>query len=266
MAFKEAFDKCEKQKRPAYIPYLTAGFPEKKDTVDLLLALQKGGADIIELGVPFSDPIADGPTIQKSSFEALKQGIDVKTCLEFVKIARSQGLVVPVVLMSYYNPLLAFGEAELINECSKKEVDINGLIVVDTDVEDFKQLSIMAGKKNISLIPLVAPTTSDSRLTEIAEFSSGYVYCVSVTGVTGARSELPSSVGDYTDRVKKHIPLPRALGFGLSTHEHYKEIGDRGIAEGVVMGSKVIKVVDEAPEESRALTLEVFVRNIIKGK
>lgn len=267
---EKVFERCKKEARPAFIPYITAGYPRPEETSHLLLALQAGGADIIELGIPFSDPIADGPTIQSSSFEALKYNITVNDAIDMVKQARSKGLSVPVVLMSYYNPILSYGETKLVKECSKPGIEISGFIVVDMDVEDFHVFAKICKGNGLSLIPLVAPTTSDDRMREISDDASGFVYCVSLTGVTGARSLISTDISEYTQRVKKSINLPRALGFGLSTHEHFETVKREKTAEAVVMGSTVVSLLKNSFESSqsasaRAKALEDFTKYIIHG-
>eukprot|EP00924_Labyrinthula_sp_SR-Ha-C_P016763 snap_masked-scaffold_6-processed-gene-14.33-mRNA-1 protein AED:0.06 eAED:0.06 QI:0/-1/0/1/-1/1/1/0/269 len=263
----EAFAKNE---NPIYIPCITGGYPTKEDTVPLLLALQNSGAGIIELVVPFSDPIADGPVIQKASFDALQNGTTLQDCISFVKEARVHGLKVPVILMSYYNPVLAFGEEQIVAECKKPEVDVNGFIIVDTDFNDFIRFGKTCSDNGLSLIPLVAPTTTDERLEEISKAATGFVYCVSVTGVTGQRKDLSSELPVYCARVKKAINLPRALGFGISSHEHIMKVKEEKYAEGCIMCSRLITLLKESYEEgdvveTRAKKLEDFARQVIEG-
>eukprot|EP00204_Picochlorum_oklahomense_P004160 CAMPEP_0118801444 /NCGR_PEP_ID=MMETSP1161-20130426/2991_1 /TAXON_ID=249345 /ORGANISM="Picochlorum oklahomensis, Strain CCMP2329" /LENGTH=210 /DNA_ID=CAMNT_0006729371 /DNA_START=172 /DNA_END=801 /DNA_ORIENTATION=- len=201
--------------------------------------MEKGGAHAIELGMPFSDPLADGPVIQKSSFEALQNGVVIDDCLNYVKEARKQGLTIPVILMGYYNPFLGYGEERLVKAC--KEATIAGFIIVDMDLPDFQRFSGFCKNEGLCLIPLVAPTTTEARLKEIAEFASGYIYCVSVTGVTGSRENLADGIEEYLETVGKNIDLPRAVGFGLSNNSHYVAVGK--IAEAAIMGSQIIKEV-----------------------
>lgn len=259
-SLKDAFPKD----KTAYIPYLTAGYPKKDATVPLLLALQAGGADIIELGVPFSDPLADGETIQKANTVALSNGVNMKDCIRYVEEARKAGLTKPVVLMGYFNPFLQFGLEALLKEC--KRVGIAGLIVVDLLFGEAGDFLKLCQKYSVDFIPLIAPTSTDSRIAKIAEIASGYVYCVSLTGVTGTRTELPSNLQDFIKRVKKYIKIPVAVGFGLSTRTHYISIGK--FAEGAVMGSAIIRNVrdggDTVSEKSK--NLSAFVRSIVKGE
>ena len=183
---KAAFAKANAENRPAFIPYVTAAFPDADSTVPMLLALQEGGADVIELGMPFSDPMADGPTIQRSSFIGLSNGVTTKSCLESVVEARKRGLTVPVILMTYYNIFSAYGEAKMVKDCAET-YGIQGFIVVDLPLEEAAVFSEACKTHDLCFVPLVAPTSQDDRLATIAAHSSGYVYCVSVTGTTGAR-------------------------------------------------------------------------------
>lgn len=236
-AIVQAFTKAAAEKRTAFIPYVTAGFPTKDDTVPIMLAMQKGGADVIELGVPFSDPQADGPTIQAANFASLKHGTNVADCLAMVKTARAQGLTVPVVLMGYYNPFIQYGEQKLVDDCA--EVGVHGFIVVDLLIDSNSSFIDTITAKGLCFVPLVAPTTEEDRMDMISSKASGYVYCVSLTGVTGARTELPLDLGDFIGRVRTHFKIPIIVGFGISTREHVKTVG--AIADGVVMGSAVVK-------------------------
>jgi len=204
-----------------------------------------------------------GPVIQKSSFEALQNGVTIDDCLNYVKEARKKGLTCPVVLMGYYNPFLGYGEEKLVKACH--EATVCGFIIVDMDLPDFARFSGYCKKHDMAMIPLVAPTTTEERLKEIAEYATGYVYCVSVTGVTGSRKDLAGNIEEYTQKVGAHIKLPRAIGFGLSTHEHYVQVGK--IAEGAIMGSQIIKEIRKAGDtvEARSAHIEKFVKYVTCG-
>lgn len=257
------FAASQERGRVAFIPYITAGYPTKSDTVPLLLAMQAGGADVIELGMPFSDPLADGPTIQRASFVALQSGVTMDDVFGFVVEARGLGLTVPVVLMGYYNPFLAYGEAKVVQAAA--DAGISGFIVVDLPSDEAKKFCEACSKHSVSFIPLIAPTSTDKRMEQLAAVASGYLYCVSVTGVTGSRSELSSDLGPYMERVKKFFPsVPLAIGFGLSTHEHMKTVDK--IAQGAVMGSAVIKAVDLGTDTaSRVEKLTAFCNGVVFG-
>ena len=251
-------EKAFKKEKTSFIPYITAGYPKKDSTVSLLLALQRGGADVIELGVPFSDPLADGETIQQANTDALKNGVTMKDCLGYVEEARKKGLVVPVVLMGYFNPFLQYGLEDFLKECDR--VGVQGLIVVDLLFGEAKDFLDLCKKYRVNFIPLIAPTSTEERIAKIAEIASGYVYCVSLTGVTGARTELPADLQTFIERVRKHIKLPIAVGFGLSTREHYLSVGK--FADGAVMGSAIIRAVRDNDDAKK---LESFVKSIVEG-
>ncbi|KAH6576488.1 hypothetical protein BASA50_006773 [Batrachochytrium salamandrivorans] len=252
------FTVAKNEKRPAFVAYTTAGFPEKEDTVDILLGLEAGGADIIELGVPFSDPIADGPTIQNSSFTALQNGVDLKACLGYATEARARGLCVPMVLMGYYNPFLNYGEQKLMEDC--KLAGINGFIVVDLPPEEAIRFRDLSAQHGLSYIPLIAPSTSESRIQRLASISSSFIYVVSALGVTGARDSVSSDLPDLLQRIKKYTDLPLAVGFGVSTRAQFVQVGLQ--AEGVVIGSKIITTLKNAEKGQRALAVKMFAQEI----
>lgn len=256
----DAFSYAKGQGRTAFIPYVTAGFPNSNATVEIMLALQMGGADIIELGVPFSDPIADGPTIQKANQIALQTPITIKTCLEYTKQARQKGLTIPVILMGYYNPFLQYGES-LQADCSA--ATISGFIVVDIAGLEMEQFATRCAPHDLAFIPLIAPTTTEARMSDISKFASGYVYCVSVTGITGVRDELPKDLDKTTSRVKKFIKLPLAVGFGLSTRKHVVDLYQ--YADGAVMGSIIIRTIMEAGNciDIQCNALTRFVKSVV---
>ncbi|KAJ3272310.1 tryptophan synthetase [Terramyces sp. JEL0728] len=238
---RDAFAIAKHNKRPAFVTYVTAGYPEKQTTVDVLLALQEGGSDIIELGIPFSDPIADGPTIQDSSFVALQNNIDIPTCLGYVKEARKRGLFVPVVFMGYYNPFLMYGETRLMRDCVEAGVD--GFIVVDLPPEEAVKFRDLTNEYGLSYIPLITPTTGEQRIQRLVNIASSFIYVVSISGVTGARSNVSSSLPELVQKIKKYTNIPLAVGFGVATNDHFKTVASH--AEGVVIGSKIITTIKE---------------------
>jgi tryptophan synthase alpha subunit len=194
----------------------------------------------LQLGVPFSDPMADGGVIQAASQVALTHGVTLRHCLDMVATARAQGLRVPVVLMGYYNPILQYGEEHMVRDSVAAGVD--GYIIVDLPPEDAR-LGLLKhiDAAGLAFIPLVAPTTAPERIPSIAAVARGFIYCVSVLGVTGARSELPPDLAQFVQLVKKHVALPVAVGFGISTRAHVQAVA--ALADGVVMGSAIIKVL-----------------------
>eukprot|EP00578_Thalassiosira_sp_NH16_P011405 CAMPEP_0181116688 /NCGR_PEP_ID=MMETSP1071-20121207/22092_1 /TAXON_ID=35127 /ORGANISM="Thalassiosira sp., Strain NH16" /LENGTH=700 /DNA_ID=CAMNT_0023200965 /DNA_START=339 /DNA_END=2441 /DNA_ORIENTATION=- len=238
-----AFAKCKERGEAAFVTFVTAGFPVKEDTPDILLAMEEGGASIIELGIPYTDPTADGLTIQNTNQVAIKAGTsNITQCLEMVKAARSRGLTVPVVLMGYYNPFFQFGIESM---CEKaKEYGADGFIVVDLPPEEGADLANSCNKYGLSSIPLIAPTTTDQRISHLAKTASTFIYCVSTTGVTGARAELPSDLGEFIARVRSQTDLPLAVGFGISTPKMVQSVAN--IGDGVVVGSAILKAVQKA--------------------
>lgn len=214
----------------------------------------------MQVGVPFSDPLADGGTIQKANEVALKNGISLRAVLRLVAEARAGGVTVPIVLMGYLNPILAYGQEALAKDA--KTAGVDGFIVVDLPPEDARKPGGFLGacdSQGLGLVPLVAPTTAAERLPAIAAVARGFVYCVSVTGVTGARTELPADLSAFVDRVKGAVgsAAPVAVGFGLSTLEHAQAVGK--VADGVVMGSAVIKAIESGGVEGMA----AFLRSVV---
>ena len=215
---------------------MTVGYPDVEATLELVQALIAGGADIIELGVPFSDPIGEGPTIQTASFHALQQGVTVQTCLETTSELRKAGVQAPLMLMGYYNPTLAYGVAEFVTRLAAAGAD--GVIVVDLPAEESGPLHEAFEADNLRMIYLLAPTSTDDRIADVAKRASGFVYCMSLTGVTGARDELSPDLASFIERVRKRISLPIAVGFGISQPKHFQAVCR--IADAAVIGSAII--------------------------
>ncbi|KAL1956916.1 hypothetical protein VTO42DRAFT_6663 [Malbranchea cinnamomea] len=256
---KQTFAKCKAEKRSALVAYVTAGYPATEDTVDILLALEEGGADIIELGIPFTDPIADGPTIQRANTQALKNGVTVTTVLGMVRQARAHGLRVPVLLMGYYNPLLRYGEEKMLKDA--KEAGVNGFIMVDLPPEEAVRFRDLCRKDGLSYVPLIAPATSESRMKLLCKIADSFIYVVSRMGVTGATGTLSSNLPELLARVHQYSGnVPAALGFGVSTREHFLSVQE--IAEGVVIGSQMITVLGEAPPGQRAQKIKEYCSSI----
>jgi tryptophan synthase len=223
--------------------------------------MQSGGADVVELGVPFTDPQADGATIQKANEVALKFGVSLGSCIEMVAVARSRGLVVPVVLMGYYNPFLSYGLDNLMDK--SKAAGVDGFIVVDLPPEEGSIFVKKATYRGLAYIPLVSPTSTNDRINYLSSNAGSFLYCVSVTGVTGARGTLPTDLKEFIERVRANSQVPLAIGFGISTPEHVKEVSE--IAEGIVVGSAVIASIDLAPEQTptgRAQALQKYISSL----
>ncbi|EEY57659.1 tryptophan synthase, putative [Phytophthora infestans T30-4] len=244
----------------AFITFVPCGFKTKADTVDILLGLQRGGANIIEVGIPYSDPQADGPTIQRAHQVGVDQGITLHDVLATVSEARTKGLTTPVVLMGYYNNILQYGEVKICPDAQKAGVD--GFIIVDLPPEEAKTLSDDAAKHGLAYIPLVSPTTTEERMKLIDSVAHGFVYCVSLTGVTGARNELPPNLDAFMAKIRANVKHPLALGFGLSTRQHFVQAS--ALADGVVIGSKIVKIIEDAPDTAtRAANVEAFAKSIV---
>ncbi|MGK2964675.1 MAG: tryptophan synthase subunit alpha [Tepidiformaceae bacterium] len=252
------FEEARGAGRAAFMPYVTAGYAERSDTVPILLAMQAGGADAIELGVPFTDPLADGATIQHANEVAVRNGVTFADCLGFVREARAQGLTAPVMLMGYYNPILSYGETRAVVDAAVAGAD--GFIVVDLPPEEAGVFMDACHANDLSFIPLVAPTTSDARVDLLAEAGDGFIYCVSVTGTTGERDSLPPELGEFIERVRTHTPLPLAVGFGISRRAHVEEVGR--FADAAVIGSAIITAIDATGAGSAAERVREFVEDV----
>lgn len=263
---EDAFESAKERGESAFVTFVTAGYPRAQDTPAILLAMQEGGAAVIELGVPYTDPQADGATIQHCNQVAIAGGTsEIPQCLEMVTKAREMGLTVPVVLMGYFNPFLQYGVDKLCEET--KAAGADGFIVVDLPPEEGIELSKACTKTGLSNIPLVAPTSSDERIGYLTDIASTFLYCVSVTGVTGARDALPDDLGEFLDRVRAKTDLPLAVGFGISNPEMVQGVSD--IADGVVVGSAILKAMDAAGEdastEERAAAVKKIVAHLTTG-
>ncbi|MCH7810849.1 MAG: tryptophan synthase subunit alpha [Chloroflexi bacterium] len=233
---EETFARLKAEGRTGFVAFLTVGYPDVEATLRIVPALIEGGADVIELGVPFSDPLADGPKIQKASFHALEQGVTVETCLDVVRKLRDSGVEAPIVPMGYYNPLMAYGIERFTREAAEAGVD--GLIIVDLPPEESDEMLAACEAAGLRLIYLVAPTSTEERIREVARRASGFVYCVSVTGVTGARDEIAPGLAEFVGRVRNATNLPIAVGFGISQPKHFEAVAR--IADAAVIGSAII--------------------------
>lgn len=240
------------------IPYLTVGFPTIEATLELVPALAKAGASVIELGVPFSDPLADGVTIQKASFHALQQGVTPSACLEVCGQLRHRLPDLPLVLMGYYNPVYACGVQRFARDAAASGVD--GLIVVDLPTEEAGPLQAACADQGLALIPLLAPTSPELRIAAACRDARGFVYCVSLTGVTGAREDLATGVETLVAAVRRSTPLPVAVGFGVSRRTHVQTLGR--MADAVAVGSALLRVVEEAPPGQLVPRAEAFLREM----
>jgi tryptophan synthase alpha chain len=224
----------------ALIPYITVGHPNIATTLKLVPLLASSGCDIIELGIPFSDPLADGATIQRASYEALRQGVTPHLCLEVAQELRRQ-TEIPLVFMTYYNPVLKFGLEQFCSKCA--EVGIDGLIIPDLPPEEGQELEKSTRSHGLDLIYLLSPISTEERIRIVVGKASGFIYLVSLTGVTGARDRLPEELEGFVARVKKRTEKPLCVGFGVSTPEQAQRIAK--VADGVIVGSRIIQLLDE---------------------
>lgn len=245
--------------------FLTAGYPDLESTVDLILGFEENGADLIELGMPFSDPLADGPTIQYSSNTAIANGISMSKIFDMVEEVRKESEI-PIILMGYINPVLRYGVEKFCKRAA--EVGVDGLILPDIPLEESSLIQKEADKNGSPIIYLVAPNSSDKRMQLIDKQSQGFVYCVSVTGVTGARDgkEVAQSVQRFIDRVNENVTQnPKLVGFGIKSHEDAQKIA--GEVQGFIVGSALIETIREYyPKEGWKDEVFDFVRSLKYGK
>ena len=227
-------------KHKALVTYLTVGYPSVETTLEIVPALAAWGCDIVELGIPFSDPLADGATIQKASYEALQRGTSPQDCLE-VAAKISSRLAVPLAFMTYYNPVLNFGLERFCQSCTG--AGISGLIVPDLPPEEGTELETVTRRNDLDLIYFLAPTSTEERIVAAAERSRGFIYLVSLTGVTGARDTLPSELESFVMKVRQKAQQPLCIGFGVSNSEQAKRVAT--IADGVIVGSRLIQLIEE---------------------
>ena len=226
--------------RTALIPYITVGYPNITTTQNVVPLLTSNGCDIIELGIPFSDPLADGATIQRASYEALRQGVTPHLCLEVAQELRQQ-VEIPLVFMTYYNPVLKFGLEQFCSKCAK--VGIDGLIIPDLPPEEGQELEKSTRSHGLDLVYLLSPASTEERIRLVADKASGFIYLVSLTGVTGARDDLPRELEGFVARVRKRTEKPLCVGFGVSTPDQARRIAK--VADGVIVGSRLIQLLDE---------------------
>ncbi len=240
-AIDKAFENSKQRGEALFMPFLTVGDPSPSATVEILKALEESGAGLVELGVPYSDPLADGPVIQRASERALRHQITIRQCIAIAKEARAAGVSIPFVLFSYYNPVLQTGIELVMQEAA--DAGISGLIIPDLPHEEDSQTREVAAKHGLHLIPLVAPT-SEQRIQRIVSKASGFVYCVSSLGVTGMRAQFHDGIDQFLSTVKNATLLPIAIGFGISNSEQFKRFSET--CDGIVVGSAVVNQIEQA--------------------
>lgn len=261
------FAALSKEGRAAFITFVMCGDPDMATSLAIIKALPKAGADIIEIGMPFTDPMADGPAIQAAGLRALKAGMTLKKTLQVVRDFRKEDASTPVVLMGYYNPIYIYGVDKFLADA--KSAGVDGLIIVDLPPEEDTELCLPAMKAGLNFIRLATPTTDDKRLPAVLANTSGFVYYVSITGITGSASAASSDVATAVARIKRHTKLPVCVGFGIRTPEAARDIAQA--ANGAVVGSALIDVLRETLDaEGKATTRTVpavadFVSSLAHG-
>ena len=256
-----AFRRARDEGRAALVPFVTVGYPSVEATLKIVPELEAAGADVIELGVPFSDPLAEGPTIQKSSQHALEQGVSSGTAMAVARDLRNAGVKAPMVFMGYYNPILSYGTERYCKDAA--EAGIDGLIVPDLPAEENAELRGLTEKYGLSLIPLVALTSPTRRVEEACADASGFIYCVGVLGVTGVAETAFDRVHGLVDEVRRHTSLPVGVGFGIRTPDDVRKVS--GFADAAIVGSALVDVIGAGPEETSAERAGAFIRELAEG-
>jgi tryptophan synthase alpha chain len=256
----DKFAELNKNKKRALITFITAGDPDLRTTEELIPDMERCGADIIELGVPFSDPMADGPTIQKSSERALASGTTLEAILSMVKSVRKRTQV-PIVLMGYFNPVYRYGTQRFVDDAVDAGVD--GVLLVDLPPEEASLFRDETSAKGLDVIFLLAPTSDDKRIEKVARVGSGFVYYVSVTGVTGARKSVDDSVFSTVTRIRERVNLPIAVGFGISDPSQASAVA--AVADGVVVGSALVKMFEDYSGEELKRVVGQMITDLKKG-
>ena len=255
---KKTFENLQLNDKKGIILYLTTGIPDNETTAELALELFNSGADIIELGIPFSDPLADGVTIQQSSQKALEKGVNIDTCFDVCKMIRNKNDNNPIVLMGYFNPILQYGLDEFISKA--KSCGVDGIIVPDLPLEESLILLEKCSSNDINLIYLIAPTTSTERIKEICKNGDGFLYCVSVAGITGARATLSAEGINLVKEVKQYSTVPVALGFGISTKIHLAEVNKH--ADAGIIGSALVNIISNSDKNTAVQNATDFLKEL----
>jgi tryptophan synthase alpha chain len=253
-----AFEKCRAEGRIALLPYVTGGYPTLAQTETLIYATVDGGADLLEIGIPFSDPLADGATVQHTSQVALEGGTTLTDCLDLVRRVRAAGVTIPLVMMGYSNPFYQYGLERLARDAAEAGVD--GFIVPDLPIEESDEFREPFAAAGLSLIYMLAPTSTDTRIAAAGESASGFIYCVSLVGVTGARDHVSDELPAYLARVRSQTDVPLVVGFGISRPEHVQQMA--AVADGVVVASALINRIKDLPIEEQAGVTTAFVREM----
>ena len=248
--------------RSALAPFVTLGYPDLETSEDMAESILEAGGDMLELGIPFSDPLADGPTVQMTSFRALENGTTLQMALDSLRTLRARGITSPLIFMGYLNPFLHYGMEKFARDAS--DAGIDGIIIPDLPPEEAPPYQAILESQGIYLIPLLAPTSTEARIEQACKQARGFIYCVSVTGVTGARSELSGGVEGLARRIREHSDLPILVGFGVSTQRHVENIAR--FADGAIVASAMLDSVSRVPTEDAAETAARFIRGLRGGE
>lgn len=244
--------------KPALAPFITLGFPDGATSEALAEGILEAGADMLELGIPFSDPLADGPVIQMTSFRALEGGATLASSLDALRSLRGRGVDAPLIFMGYLNPFLRYGMERFAADAAAAGLD--GMIIPDLPPEESPPYQAILEARGIYLIPLLAPTSTEARIAQACKQARGFIYCVSVTGTTGERAALSAGVEDLAALIRSQTDLPVIVGFGVSQYEHVRRIG--GFADGAAVGSALLDAVDRAPEGEAVAAAQRFIRRL----
>jgi tryptophan synthase alpha chain len=240
-AINETFARAKAEGRATFMPFFTVGYPDLPTSINVMQALAEAGADALEIGMPFSDPLADGPTIQHASQVALENGTRISDCVAAVRTLRERGVSVPLVMMGYLNPLLAYGLERFVADAA--ESGASGFIVPDLPTEEAGEFNALCAAHGLGFTPLLAPNSTAVRIAEVVKAARGFVYLVSVTGVTGARDSLPPDLTEYIERVRAATDLPLAVGFGISQPSQARQVAAH--ADGVIVASALIRLMEQ---------------------
>ncbi|ENQ3104965.1 tryptophan synthase subunit alpha [Bacillus cereus] len=253
---ENTFEKLKNKDQAALIPYIPVGYPNLKETVEYINTITEAGADIIELGVPCSDPLADGPIIQEASKIALSEGVTLKKCIEVVKQVRKSGNNIPIALMGYCNSFLAYNFKNFVVDAN--EVGVNALIIPDLPPEMAEDWINYARNHNINIIFFLSPSSDEERIDFVTKSGSGFIYCIAVMGITGERDNLPEALPNFMKKIRPRTKLPLAIGFGISHPSHVASVSK--YADGAIVGSALIRLIKETPPQNRLGAVSNFIK------